>query len=766
MRKTILFCLLILVPAVLAAQEFIDRIEIAGNEKVARDTILYYLSSKEGDYYNEDMLRKDFKVLWTTGFFANIKIEGLDTPRGKVVRITVEENPVIKTITYKTGKKVKENDIVNKLKEKDAYLLPYSYYSANKIQRIQKTITDLLEEKGLQAAKVDVATDKKGKNEVEVVFKIDEGPKMRVGEIAFEGRTKIPESILGESMKENQKHSLISWITGKDVFKENKLTEGMQLLKNKLQENGYMEATIGEPRIEEVKKRTIFGFKKQPMKKIIVPVNAGYLYRVGDIAIEGNKATNTEGLRGMIKLVKGEIYNTKAREKAVEKIGELYRNGGYMFAQITPVESLDPKRKIVNVNFNINEGEIAFLRKLDFKGNSYTKDKVIRREMMIREGDPFRFALFKDSILRVRQLGLVDMDKDPDIRPDPEKPTEFDVTVGVKELQRNNIQFSAGYSGYDGTFVALSYSTVNFLGAGENLELTLQYGKRVKNYIFGFTEPYLLDLPINVGLNLHDSYQFYPGLYERKGKGFDFSVGGRLYEYWRANLTYSYEFVDITYDANLGYDPYYFGLTHYNISSLNPSIYRSTIDSPLTPTSGSLYMASLQFSGSFLGGEIDMIKPRLEWTRYQPIMPRHSIGLHVAYQFIKPLGNSSIPYWERFYMGGERDIRGYEIYQIGPRNELGTVIGGEKSLILNAEYIIQVGEGSPLYLIAFYDRGNTVLKNQKLSLKNMYSSTGLEARIFVPALRVPFRLIFAYNNPKIYSDDSNFAFRFAIGTTF
>ena len=117
-------------------------------------------------------------------------------------------------------------------------------------------------------------------------------------------------------------------------------------------------------------------------------------------------------------------------------------------------------------------------------------------------------------------------------------------------------------------------------------------------------------------------------------------------------------------------------------------------------------------------------------------------------------------------MGGERDIRGYEIYQIGPRNEQGTVIGGEKSLILNAEYIIQVGEGSPLYLIAFYDRGNTVLKNQKLSLKNMYSSTGLEARIFVPALRVPFRLIFAYNNPKIYSDDSSFAFRFAIGTTF
>jgi len=174
----------------------------------------------------------------------------------------------------------------------------------------------------------------------------------------------------------------------------------------------------------------------------------------------------------------------------------------------------------------------------------------------------------------------------------------------------------------------------------------------------------------------------------------------------------------------------------------------------------------MQFAGSFLGGEIDMIKPRLEWTRYQPIMTRHSIGLHVSYQFIKPLRNSSIPYWERFYMGGERDIRGYDIYTIGPRNENGTVLGGEKSFVFNAEYILQVGEGSPLYLIAFYDRGNSLAKEQKLSFKDMYSSAGLEARIFVPALRVPFRLIFAYNNRKIYAEDSNFAFRFAIGTTF
>ncbi len=159
-----------------------------------------------------------------------------------------------------------------------------------------------------------------------------------------------------------------------------------------------------------------------------------------------------------------------------------------------------------------------------------------------------------------------------------------------------------------------------------------------------------------------------------------------------------------------------------------------------------------------------MIKPRFEWTFYHPLIKNHVIGLHAEYQFIKTLGDSKVPIWEKFYLGGERSIRGYDIYTIGPRSELGANIGGDKSLVLNAEYIIPVG--GPLYAIFFFDAGNAFTSDQKLSLSNLYTSKGLEMRIFVPALRVPFRLIFSYNTPKIRADDPNFAFRFAIGTTF
>jgi len=772
MKKLVLGLIFSCLPLFLFGQDIVEKIEIIGNERVTRDTILYYLSSREGEYFNSNLLRKDFRILWETGFFSNIRIEQEQGARGRIVKITVEENPVIKDIVYKTGKKLKEDDIVNKLKEKDEYILPYSYYNPYRIQRITGTIEELLLEKGLQSGQVNIKTERKGKNEVEVMFDIDEGPKIRVGSVIFEGKTKIPESILREAMEQNRKHDLISWISGKDVYKQNKLEEDLINIKRKLQEYGFMEATIGEPRVEEITKRTVL-FKKQKMRKIIIPVDAGYRYRVGEVKIEGNKAIATKFLRQLIKFKEGDVYSTKIRESSIEDIGEIYRDGGYLRAQVFPVESLDPKRKYVNVTFNIYEGEVARLHRLEFRGNIYTKDKVIRREFLLREGDIFSLAFFKNSVLRIKQLGLVELEKEPDIRPSPEYPNQMDVTLHVKELQRNNIQFTAGYSGYEGTFIALSYSTVNFLGAGETLEFTVQHGKRVKNYMFGFTEPYFLDYPITLGFNIHDQKIILPGLYNRRGKGADLMIGGRIKGYWRTNLTYRYELVDIELPSEDGepstyYNPYYYGMYfgagNYITSSIIPTIYRSTVDSPLTPTRGTRYLASCKFSGGILGGEIDLVKPRFEFTHFQPLWIGHVFGFHVEYQYVKPLKGSDLPFWERFYLGGERSIRGYEIYTIGPRNEDNRIIGGDKSLVFNVEYIIPVG--GPLYAIFFYDAGNAYGPEQKMSLGNLFTSTGLEMRVFVPALRIPFRLIFAYNNPKIYDDDSNFQFRFAVGTTF
>ncbi|MGZ4886885.1 MAG: BamA/OMP85 family outer membrane protein, partial [Candidatus Aminicenantales bacterium] len=395
MKKFALVLLLALIPGIVCAQEILEKIEVAGNDRVTPETILYYVSLREGDYFTEDQVRRDFRVLWSTGFFADLKIEQIQGARGKILRITVEENPIIKAVTYKTGSKVKESDIVSKLKEKDQYILPYSYYSPAKIEKVKKTITELLGEKGLLAAKLDTEVKKAGKNEVEVLIKIDEGPKVRVGDVVFQGDTKLPESALKWAMKDNRPHTFFNWIAGKDVYKQGRIKDDMDLIKKKYQEDGYMEATVGEPRVEEITKRA-FPFSKQKMMRLIIPVNPGYLYRVGEIRIEGNKAFAAKGLRMLVKLVPGEVYSTKMREKTVEDMSERYRNYGYLYLQITPVENLDPKNKVVNVTFNIFEGEVVYLNRLEFRGNIYTKDKVIRREMLLVEGERFSLAMFKD----------------------------------------------------------------------------------------------------------------------------------------------------------------------------------------------------------------------------------------------------------------------------------------------------------------------------------------------------------------------------------
>jgi len=775
MKMITLAIILLCVPLFVFGQEVVEQIILVGNERVTDDTIFYYLSSKEGDYFNRDVLKRDFRVLWATGFFSNILIEEEAGTRGKIVKITLEENPVIKDIVYKTGKKLKEDDIVKKLKEKDEYILPYSYYSPHKIQRIEGTIKELLFEKGLTTGTVEIEENKKGSNELEIVFDINEGPKVKVGEIYFKGQTELRKGLLMSGIKENKKHSLYSWIAGKDNFKEDLLPGDLVSLKEKYQEHGYMEAIIGEPIIEDIKKSNIF-LKKRDMKRIIIPVNPGSRYTTGEIKIEGNEILSTEGLLTLIKLKEGKFYTTKVREDAVEKIKEVYMDGGYLFSQPIPVENLDPKRKIVNLTFNIYEGDVAYLRKIEFTGNTYTKDKVIRREMLIREGERFRFSAFKNSILRMKQLGLVEMEGEPDVMPDPQDPTQIDVNMRLTELQRNNIQFSAGYSGYEGTFIALNYSTVNFLGAGEKLDLTFQHGKRVKNYSFGFSEPYLFDLPITLGFNIFSRNIIYPYLYDRKGNGIDFTFGARIKGFLRGNLSYGFEDVEITLpgtgeengeEEQSDIDPVWgmmFGMGNYKISSITPTLYRNTIDSPLTPSRGTMFLVSAKFAGGILGGEIHMIKPRFELSYYQPLIKNTRLGFHIEYSFVKPTRDEEVPFWERFYLGGERSIRGYDIYTIGPRSEQDSNIGGSKSLVFNAEYIIPVG--GPVFSILFFDAGNAYALDEKIALNNMYFSTGLELRIFIPALRVPFRLIFAYNNRLIYTNDKNFNFRFAIGTTF
>jgi outer membrane protein insertion porin family len=768
MLKKLPWLLLALLLVQFLGAETIGEIQIEGNKKVSRETVQFYIKSRPGGIYDEEKLKEDFNTLWETGFFADIRIETDNGGAGKIVRFVLSENPLISSVSYKLSKRVKENDITQKLQDSNITIQPFSYFSPAKVRRAKKIITDMLLEKGFNQASVTI-DEKLDNDQIALTIQVDAGPKTRIGQVVFPGLdTKLlSASFLGRGLKNNQSHSLISIVLGKDIYNREKINEDLEEVRLRLQQKGYLEAKVGTPELGWNTQKTVFG-KFQKMLVLSIPVEMGPRYRTGSIAIEGNKVIRTDFLRQMVTLKKGGVYDLKKRNKAVEEIQKFYGSLGYFYAQIAPQENLDPVKKIADLTIHVQENEVVYLGKLEFTGNTFTKDHVIRREWFLREGRRLNINALEDSIKRMKQLGLVTIEKMPEIKPDPQDPQKINITADVKEVNRQMINFNVGYSGYEGWFIAAGYSTQNFLGMGEVFSLNLQQGTIAKTYQFAFTEPYLFNTQASFGIDISKTYYRYPNLYTREGEGFNVSTATRFWKFWGASLVFSMENVRIS-DVNESYLQgsylsYYYTEGKRLITAINPMIYYSTVDSPIFPRSGSKFLVNYRYTGGFLGGDINSHKLKLELIKFIPVWSSHVIGLHAAYETIEPFGGKPIPFYEKFFLGGERSIRGFETYTLGPRNAYGSILGGNKSLFFNAEYAIPLTQ--QFSFVFFYDVGNTYDIGTPIRLKDVYQSTGLELKIFVPMLNVPFRLIFAYNHRLLIPDANHFVFRFAVGPSF
>jgi len=770
MKKVLTASVLILLLGLALYPEIIEKIEIEGNKKVSRDTVLFYMKSREKGLYSSTILKDDFNSLWKTGFFENIVIAAEDGAGGKIVKINLKENKLISSIKYKTGKKIKESDITDKLQENNIILTAYSYFSPAKIKKAERIIKNLLIDKGYSQGEVKITSEPE-KDQIALTIQVDQGHKTKIGDIVFPGIKKnkdISTPFLIKAMKNNQRHSFLSMIGGKDVYNRDKIEEDLEEIKLSLQEKGYLEAKVGSPSFSTFKGRTFFGSVRE-MMRISIPVELGPRYTLGDVKVEGNKIVKTAYIKSMIKIKKGKVYNIKKRNKMIENLQKIYGSLGYIYAQISPVDNLDPVKQVADLTLRIHEGEVAYIGKLEFKGNTFTRDHVIRREWFLREGQRFNTNYLETSITRMKQLGLVTIEKMPEIKPDSKDPTKVNITAEVKELNRQMINFNVGYSGYDGWFVALGYSTQNFMGMGESLSLQLQSGTRAKQYQLSFTEPYLFNTA-NLGISVHKTSLDYPYLYTRRGEGFNLSTSFRFWRYFGASLNYSFENVEISnVNEDLFYSSSYYYYYYYtegkrSISALSPTIYYSTVDSPIFPSRGTKYLFNYRYSGGLLGGDVNMHRTKLQFVKFIPIGKHHTLGFQVVHEAITRFGEGSIPIYEKIFLGGERSIRGFDIYRIGPRNEYGSVIGGNKAFYLNLEYQMPLNE--QISFVLFYDVGNSYDFGQPIKLNNVYSSMGLELKIFVPMLNVPFRLIFAYNPRVLEPEDSNFVFRFAVGPSF
>ena len=737
-------------------RENIDRIDFVGNRRIRTDTLKARIFSREGDPYNEETLRRDFQALWNTQFFEDVKLHVEDSPKGpgyKTVVFEVKERPVIRRIRYDGIHSVSESDILDRFKEKKVGLTVESQFDPTRIKRAEVVLKELLGEHGHQFATVTPQFEKiASSNAVILVFKITEGPKVKVGKIMFTGNHAFSNRRLIRAMRHDRPYAIPLYITEINVmsktYDHDKLTEDIAVgIQGLYQDNGYFRVVILDPVLENIDTEgwrwgipLIAGRSAGKAVNITIPIEEGEKYSMGTLKIvsaDPDKALSlkVDALKGAFPLHQGDVFSAGKIRKAMENYTNIY--GTYGFIDFTPEPGFDIKneQKIIDVTLKFDEGKQYYVRRIEFSGNTTTRDKVIRRELLIDEGQLFNKHAWEISILRLNQLDYfdkLDADKAAEIKRNTKDGT-VDLLLKLKEKGKQSIGLQGGVSGLAGGFIGLTYQTNNFLGLGETLTLSAQVGAYQRLFSFGFTEPYLFDRPISTGFTIFSSlYKYnqaqqaaqvygqsvsinpqYIQNYNQDSTGFtafaqyqlkkfSFTRLGLTYGLTRTNIT-AYNnasellFTQLQYRAIAGPS----ALNGIVASTISASLSRSTVNSQLNATKGKSFFYQLSFTGGPIGGNVNTITNTGEFKYFHPVNKhgRNAIGVRFLGSFTTGYGGKEVPPYSRFYMGGENDLRGFDIRAISPVTYIPSVVTQAIPITLNTPLRTQVNV--PLQTLAY-----------------------------------------------------------------
>src|SRR5579885_3084226 len=477
-------------------EDVIEAIDFRGSRRVPQDTLRAMIFTKPGDKYDDDGLHRDFMVLWNTGRFDDIRMEREAGQKGWIVRYVLVERRIVRAIKYDGLKSIQTSEVLDRFKERKVGLSVESQYDPNKVQRARNVLLEYLAERGRQFATVEPIINQVPPSSLEITFKVDEGPKVKVHEIDFTGNTVFNHRILLRAMKALHPIGIPYSIFAESLFAKSydstKLEDDEQRLELFYKDHGYFTAHVTDSSTQVVdtgggRFRLPLFYSNKPGKGVDIKIalEEGRLYHLNNIRFEGVKLFRTPEtlMRPIFGMQQGDVFSTAKLRKGFEDLRKLYGTFGYINFVAEPDFEPIPGTDKIDLTLSFDEGKQFFVRRIDFSGNTTTRDKVIRRELLIDEGDIFNTRLWELSILRLNQLGYFETLKEEDaadIKTDTKTDT-VDITLKVKERAKNSVQFQGGVSGIAGSFIGFSYSTNNFLGLGETLSIGTQLGTRIRD---------------------------------------------------------------------------------------------------------------------------------------------------------------------------------------------------------------------------------------------------------------------------------------------
>ncbi|MDQ3088556.1 MAG: outer membrane protein assembly factor BamA [Acidobacteriota bacterium] len=734
-----------------AQQQLVESVDIQGNRRLRDEDLLYYIKTRAGDVYNQQQIERDLNELLSLNFFDKVAtrvLTGTGVRGGVDVIFEVKELPIIRDLQFVGLDAVPESEVLKAFREQRVGISKESVYDPVKANSAKRVIRELLASKGYPNATINVREEEVSATSTAIYFDVDQGNRSRIVEIEFEGNEVFSDGELRDQLQLVKETGLISRFKGTDILDLRKLQYDLgKNVRSYMFSKGYFQARIGEPQVVGLGyNRTgvpLLGSLPLPLLsskddtlKIIIPVTEGKLYRVGELKVEGNSIFSEQQILAGLGLQKGEVANGKRVIDAVnEDLKKAYGSQGFVLydAEFDPVfkdNPTNPNEGIVDITISIDEGKQFRLRRLEFTGNTFTRDRVLRREVLINEGDIYNQQSLEFSILRLNQTQYfdpIDKDQDVEIRTDEDQ-GDVDLIVKVREKGRQQISLNGGISGIGGSSFGLEYSTNNLLGRGEVLSFQISAGNRQQAFQFSFQKPYFRDRPISVGFSLFASRARFFGqgtflsqnqdlifdainplgalttdqdnLFTQTTYGVSLFATAPLSEFLpkrafsrlsRVGLTYQFSATSIkdpevnrSGDPNLVI-PVLFAQPNIITSRVTPTfVYDSRQPSAngIDTLSGKQLTASFALAG--LGGDVRTYQPNITYTQFIPIRRKKSgnaevfgfrlqagtIGSYSTSETIRNANSLSfvggVPTFERYFLGSEFDIRGYDTRSVGP----------------------------------------------------------------------------------------------------
>lgn len=781
----IALALLSLLAAPAAAQEGgqpVVEIQVQGLRTLSEETVRFYLGLEEGRLIDPARLSHNIHRLWETRLIDDLQIEEEAVPGGVRLVVVVEERPSLRSLEYEGLRRVSRSEVNERVTRDDIRVREGDPLSMGEIHRLKAAIEDLYLEKGYRFADVRVEEETAAPGERIVRMRIDEGDRVRIGGIEFEGNNVFGDHRLRWAMRQTKVTAFVPQLLGWDIYNPAKLEEDLGRVRDLYRERGYKNAAVGEPETEIRSVTPLVpmgpGGDEQRRLFLTIPVDEGERWQMGEIEIRGAEVFPADRLRRAFNRPRRGWLQASVIDDGVEAIGEIYRNNGYIHSRVD-TELREREGNVADVIVNIVENDQFRVGRIEFRGNTRTQDRVLRRELRVHEGFVLNMGALRSSLFRINQLGYFELDEDDPVGFDVDTESKtVDLVVRGSEADRTEIMVGGGWSERDGLFGQLSLRTQNFLGRGESAGVSFQSGRFRTAFNLSYQIPWFRDRPQTIGFQVFRLEDDFPLLgfqeFRSKQRGGSLLYGRNLGIFTSLNFTARHALQDSTFllpvpDGEL--QPFEQEL---EINSLQSMFVYDSRDSRFEPTRGQRFSASIEYAGGILGGTEFFVRPEVAFSFYRPVsggaVPT-VLGLHAEGGWVRPFGDRDLFFNNRYILGGEQSIRGHRWRSLFARNrddefildQRGFPLGGNKFIQANVEYHFLLG--GPFRILGFVDAANVFAEGHSIDPSRLRYTAGVELRLTVPMFGAPLRFIYSTNLTPLPGDRFE-SFQFSIGSTF